>query len=309
MLFTLLQHMWALGGILMRTYKKISVGKLVVVILCALLLLVVSQNLAFNIGLLLTKAGLSAMIGNIMIAMLYVGFTYLGIQLLYKKFLHLDASFLRMPDMRKKNIFRAVWVVTAVFMPILAVFGFLFLGGDWYRVDIEPEQMKALITGTIFFYGFAAGAVEEMIFRGVIMGMLEQRIGRVKAVLLPSILFAVVHMVGSSFDVMSMLQLLVSGSLVGILFSLIAMESGSIWNSALVHGIWNMVMAGGILHIGKAIDSQALYNWVLNTDETLWTGGEFGAEASLIAITVYLLVICLALWRMQNPEKVARKRK
>lgn len=293
----------------MRTYKKISVGKLVVVILCALLLLVVSQNLAFNIGLLLTKAGLSAMIGNIMIAMLYVGFTYLGIQLLYKKFLHLDASFLRMPDMRKKNIFRAVWVVTAVFMPILAVFGFLFLGGDWYRVDIEPEQMKALITGTIFFYGFAAGAVEEMIFRGVIMGMLEQRIGRVKAVLLPSILFAVVHMVGSSFDVMSMLQLLVSGSLVGILFSLIAMESGSIWNSALVHGIWNMVMAGGILHIGKAIDSQALYNWVLNTDETLWTGGEFGAEASLIAITVYLLVICLALWRMQNPEKVARKKK
>ena len=269
----------------------------------------VSQNLAFNIGLLLTKAGLSAMIGNIMIAMLYVGFTYLGIQLLYKKFLHLDASFLRMPDMRKKNIFRAVWVVTAVFMPILAVFGFLFLGGDWYRVDIEPEQMKALITGTIFFYGFAAGAVEEMIFRGAIMGMLEQRIGRVKAVLLPSILFAVVHMVGSSFDVMSMLQLLVSGSLVGILFSLIAMESGSIWNSALVHGIWNMVMAGGILHIGKAIDSQALYNWVLNTDETLWTGGEFGAEASLIAITVYLLVICLALWRMQNPEKVARKRK
>lgn len=41
----------------MRTYKKISVGKLVVVILCALLLLVVSQNLAFNIGLLLRTAG------------------------------------------------------------------------------------------------------------------------------------------------------------------------------------------------------------------------------------------------------------
>lgn len=293
----------------MRTYKKISVGKLVIVVLCALLLLVVSQNLAFNIGLLLTKAGLSAMIGNIMIAMLYVGFTYLGIQLLYKKFSHLDVSFLRMPDMRKKNIFRAVWVVTAVFMPILAVFGFFLLGGDWHRANIEPEQMKALITGTIFFYGFAAGAVEEMIFRGVIMGMLEQRIGRVKAVLLPSILFAVVHMVGGSFDVMSMLQLLVSGSLVGILFSLIAIESGSIWNSALVHGIWNMVMAGGILHIGKAIDSQVLYNWVLNTDETLWTGGEFGAEASLIAIIVYLLVIGLALWRMQNPAKVARKRK
>lgn len=293
----------------MRTYKKISVGKLAALVLCALLLLVVSQNLAFNIGLLLTKAGLSAMIGNIMIAMLYVGFTYLGIQLLYKKFLHLDVSFLRMPDMRKKNIFRAVWVVTAVFMPILAVFGFLFLGGDWHRANIEPEQMGALITGTIFFYGFAAGAVEEMIFRGVIMGTLEQRIGRLNAVLLPSVLFAAVHMVGSSFDIISTLQLLVSGSMAGVMFSLIAIESGSVWCSAIVHGIWNVVMAGGILHIGKQADPQVLYNLILNTDETLWTGGEFGAEASLIAMAVYLLVIGLALYRMRNPVKASRKRK
>lgn len=68
-------------------------------------------------------------------------------------------------------------------------------------------------------------------------------------------------------------------------------------------------MAGGILHIGKQADPQVLYNLILNTDETLWTGGEFGAEASLIAITVYLLVIGLALWRMQNPAKASRKRK
>lgn len=292
----------------MRTYKKISVGKLAALVLCALLLLVISQNIAFNIGLILTEEGVSAMSGNIVTSILYVGFTYFGIQLLYKKVFRLDTVFLRMPDMRKKNIFRGIWIVTAIVMPVLVVLGFLLLGGNWQKGNIEPGQIGALITGTIFFYGFAAGAVEEMIFRGVIMGTLEQRIGRLNAVLLPSLLFAAVHMIGSSFDIISTLQLLVSGSMAGVMFSLIAIESGSVWCSAIVHGIWNVVMAGGILHIGKQADPQVLYNLILNTDETLWTGGEFGAEASLIAITVYLLVIGLALWRMQNPAKASRKR-
>lgn len=235
----------------MRTYKKISVGKLAALVLFSLLLLVISQNIAFNIGL----------------------------------------------------------IVTAIVMPVLVVLGFLLLGGNWQKGNIEPGQIGALITGTVFFYGFAAEAVEEMIFRGVIMGTLEQRIGRLNAVLLPSVLFAAVHMVGSSFDIISTLQLLVSGSMAGVMFSLIAIESGSVWCSAIVHGIWNVVMAGGILHIGKQADPQVLYNLVLNTDETLWTGGEFGAEASLIAMAVYLLVIGLALYRMRNPVKASRKRK
>ena len=197
----------------MRTYKKISVGKLVVVVLCALLLPVVSQNLAFNIGLLLTKTGLSAMIGNIMIAMLYIGFTYLAFNYCIKIFLHLDVSFLRMPDMRKKNIFRAVWVVTAVFMPILAVFGFSFSRRRLVQSKYRTRANESVDYGNDIFLWFCSGSSRRNDFPRCDHGNVgtENRASQSSTFFL-SILFAVVHMVGGSFDVMSMLQLLVSGS-------------------------------------------------------------------------------------------------
>lgn len=57
------------------------------------------------------------------------------------------------------------------------------------------------------------------------------------AIFLPSIVFGILHIVGSDLDLISIVQLIIAGTLVGILFSLIAIESNIIWNSAIVHGI------------------------------------------------------------------------
>ena len=103
------------------------------------------------------------------------------------------------------------------------------------------------------------------------------------------------------------MQLLVAGTIVGILFSLIACESGSVWNSALVHGVWNAALLGGILHIGSAADSASMYNFVLTDAPFLLSGGDFGIEASVLAIVPYLLGILLAavLLHRKNKEGIA----
>lgn len=44
----------------------------------------------------------------------------------------------------------------------------------------------------------------------------------------------------------------------GVLFSLVAYESGTVWCSAAMHAVWNMVMIGGVLHIGPEPDGYAL---------------------------------------------------
>ncbi len=152
-----------------------------------------------------------------------------------------------------------------------------------------------------------AGIVEEVIFRGVILGGLERRWNREIAVLVPSVLFGLVHRIGASLDLPSTVQLLVAGTIVGILFSLIACESGSIWNSALVHGVWNAALLGGILHIGSAADSASMYNFVLTDAPFLLSGGDFGIEASVLAIAPYLLGILLAavLLHRKNKEGIA----
>lgn len=167
--------------------------------------------------------------------------------------------------------------------------------------------MWLTVAGGVFYYGLAAGIVEEVIFRGVILGCLERRWNREIAVLVPSVLFGLVHRIGASLDLPSTVQLLVAGTIVGILFSLIACESGSIWNSALVHGVWNAALLGGILHIGSAADSASMYNFVLTDASFLLSGGDFGIEASVLAIAPYLLGILLAavLLHRKNKEGIA----
>ncbi len=84
----------------------------------------------------------------------------------------------------------------------------------------------------------------------------------------------------------------------GVLFSLVACESGSIWPGACMHGVWNMVMVGGVLHIGPQPQGDSLYSYVLGTRSFLLTGGDFGVEASVPALTAYLLFAALALCLM-----------
>lgn len=106
--------------------------------------------------------------------------------------------------------------------------------------------------------------------------------------------FGLLHIIGNDLNFISIIQLLIAGSIVGVLFSLIAYGSNSIWNSAIVHGIWNIVIIGGILHIGNEADSSSIFNFILDNKSFLISGGDFGIEASIISILVYLLFIVLA---------------
>ncbi|MEE0436461.1 MAG: CPBP family intramembrane glutamic endopeptidase, partial [Roseburia hominis] len=58
------------------------------------------------------------------------------------------------------------------------------------------------------------------------------------AVLIPSVLFGLVHIIGMDFSIISSLLVLIAGTMVGIMFSMVAIESGSVWNSGIVHSLW-----------------------------------------------------------------------
>ena len=74
---------------------------------------------------------------------------------------------------------------------------------------------------------------------------------------------------------------------------------------AAMHAVWNMVMIGGVLHIGPEPDGYALLNYVLDSASPLVTGGDFGVEASLPSIAVYLGFSALALVRLKRSKAFA----
>lgn len=131
----------------------------------------------------------------------------------------------------------------------------------------------------------------------MIMSVLEYRCNKWTAIIAPSVLFGLLHIfniIGGGLDLVSAVQLVTAGSVVGILFSLITYSSQSIWNSALVHGVWNALVGVGIIHIGTVADGSAIFNFVIDNRSFLLSGGDFGIEASVVAIAVYLAFACMA---------------
>lgn len=284
----------------MKEIKKpaegLSTAKTVLGIILSIAILAIAQTLAFVISEFLLNLGVPGAICNVIAGVLYVVLALAEITLLCKKILKVDMSEMRIPRFKVKG----VWLIAAVLMPALVLLISILTGGHWEIYTFDTETTLATITSAVVFFGLATGIVEELVFRGVIMGCLEKRFHIKAAVIIPSVLFGALHIIGNNLDFISIIQLLIAGSIVGILFSLVAYVSHSVWNNAIVHGIWNMAIIGGILHIGNSADSNSIFNFVLDNKMFLITGGDFGIEASVVSIFVYLIFCVLAVYLLKK---------
>ena len=134
--------------------------------------------------------------------------------------------------------------------------------------------------------------------------MLKKKWNIKAAVIVPSILFGFVHILGMNFSVGSCLLVILAGTMVGVMFSLIAIESGSVWNSGVVHAVWNIVIIGGGLAIGEK--EYSVMTYVLDSKLFAVTGGEFGVEASAISLVGYIIVAGMALAMIRSEKKADR---
>ncbi|MDR2615420.1 MAG: CPBP family intramembrane metalloprotease [Oscillospiraceae bacterium] len=190
-----------------------------------------------------------------------------------------------------------LWSACAFILPLAVSAFYIFLTpGNFFATDYTASERGLIILRAVFRSGLSAGIIEELLFRGLIMRVLEIRWGKSVAVVVPSVLFALSHIGNMDSPRMGdILLLVVAGTAVGSMFSLVAMQSGSIWASAVVHGIWNLIIGGKILDISPAPSSSAIFTYRLMSGSKLLTGGMFGIDAALPAIAGYCCVILLAL--------------
>jgi len=199
---------------------------------------------------------------------------------------------------KPKNI--AVWIICAVALPLFISGFYIFLTpGTFAASDLSSEQVILRVVNAVFGACLVAGITEELIFRGFIMHLLESRWNKHIAIIAPSVLFGLLHIFNmENPNIIDILMLIIAGTGVGIMFSIIAYQSGSIWPGAVVHGIWNLIIIGGILEISIE-PGRSIFTYTLKSNSTLLTGGAFGIESSLPAIIGYVIVIILA-WRLQR---------
>ena len=128
--------------------------------------------------------------------------------------------------------------------------------GNW-RLLPQNEIPFALLRALIDF-GIGAGIAEEMIFRGVLFKSFEERYGRTAAVLIPGIVFALLHIMNRQEPAEMLLTVLYTFVL-ALLFGLIRSRTGSFWPCAAAHGIWNFIYIGCISMGTAGENSPILY--------------------------------------------------
>lgn len=187
---------------------------------------------------------------------------------------------------------------------ILYKVSYLFIfNGEYVSSNMNGNQIFNTLSAGVAFTGIAAGFVEEMVFRGVILNAIKKRWNIKVAVIVPSLLFGIVHVQGMNFSIGSCLLVIIAGTMAGIMFSLIAIESGSVWNSGIVHAVWNIVIIGGGLAIGETMDKYSVMTYVLDSKAFAITGGEFGIESSVISLIGYIIVAGIAFIMIKSSKK------
>lgn len=237
---------------------------------------------------------------NIIAGIIYVGLAFALLKLFSKKLLKIKMDNLGMP----RFLIKAKWIIVGILLPVTvkAVY-LLFFTGKYVSSGMNGNQIFSTLSTGIVFTGIAAGFVEEMVFRGVILNLLKEKWNIKVAVLIPSVLFGLVHIIGMDFSVISSLLVLIAGTMVGIMFSMIAIESGSVWNSGIVHSLWNIIIIGGGLSISEKADEYSVMTYVLDSKVFAFTGGEFGIESSIIALLGYIIVTLVAIYMIKKKEK------
>lgn len=217
-----------------------------------------------------------------------------------KKVLKMDSSevglsFSTVKNLGKKNYF---WIAFGLLIPclVLAIF-FLFIPGKFVLNNSAINDSKELLFTLIFALfntGLSAGIGEEFIMRGLLFRYMKKTLGSVFAVIVPSVIFGLLHITNMhQFNIADVVQLIIGGTSVAIMLTLIAFKTDSLIPGMFFHTCWNILIIGSIFGVGEIVNGQAnnaLIQYHLSSANQLLTGGNFGIEVSLPAIIVYILV-------------------
>jgi len=140
----------------------------------------------------------------------------------------------------------------------------------------------------------ASGMFEETISRGIMLRQLEQLVGTGWALAATSALFGALHMFNPDATWIGAISIMVEA---GILLGACYLYTRRLWLAAGLHGAWNFTQAW-IFSVPVSGTGQSIGILVTRRNGPLWlTGGDFGLEASMVAVVVGTIAGVFLLWK------------
>jgi uncharacterized protein len=172
-----------------------------------------------------------------------------------------------------------------------AVMGILWAAGTYH-----PEGRSAhTLLARGFLFALLAGIVEEILFRGLLFRLFSKVLGTWGALLLTSALFGLAHAANPGATVSSSLAIALEA---GILLGAAYAATSRLWLPIGLHVGWNFTEGSlfGMTLSGNTMTSGLLRGSL--SGSRILTGGEFGPEASIVAVIVCMAAALYFVWRI-----------
>lgn len=142
--------------------------------------------------------------------------------------------------------------------------------------------------------GIVSGTIEEALFRGILFRHIEAMLGSWAALAITSALFGLAHIANPNASLFAAFAIAMEA---GILLGAAYLLTRRLWLAVGIHAAWNFTqgwvfsvpVSGGDAPLGLLITSRTGADWL--------TGGDFGLEASVIAMAIATLAGVLMLRR------------
>ena len=157
----------------------------------------------------------------------------------------------------------------------------------------------------LFPFWLLQGGTEEVATRGWLLTRIAARTNLPLAIGISSSLFGILHLGNAGVTFLSVLNIILDGVLAALLF----IYTDSIWLVVAQHGTWNYVQGNllGFQVSGTGADA-SIFTFTMGSGPDWLTGGEFGAEGSIIT-TLVLLVSVVIVYRLgERREKVVHEK-
>jgi membrane protease YdiL (CAAX protease family) len=163
-----------------------------------------------------------------------------------------------------------------------AVVAMLWLAGSYHVTSIRPD---APWFGALLVVGLGAGIGEEIMFRGVLFRIVEEGLGTWWALAISALLFGAIHIANPGATLWSSAAIAIEA---GLLFGLLYHVTRSLPICMGVHAAWNF--AQGTIY-GIPVSGSTAEGWLVSrrSGPDWLSGGVFGAEASVVALTLCTL--------------------
>jgi membrane protease YdiL (CAAX protease family) len=181
---------------------------------------------------------------------------------------------------------RGVLIGVGLFVAVIV--NIAFMGG--YRIEGLGS-----VAGAAGLFGFmaAAAVTEELLFRGILFRIVEERTGTWTALALTGLLFGLSHLFNPHANLWGAIAIAIEAG--GMLAAAYA-ATRTLWVPIGVHFGWNFAAAG---IFGTEVSGNGAVQGLLHgvtSGPALLTGGTFGPEASPYAVVFGLMLTAVFMW-------------